>query len=68
MPKMTLIISLNLQEGKKEYENCSRYKCFNLRCVFGGFPRKILSSIVNGKITACATSEIIDEYEEYLPD
>ncbi len=21
---------------------------------FGGFPRKILSSIVNGKITACA--------------
>lgn len=31
---------------------------------FGGFPRKILSSIVSGKITACATSEIVNEYEE----
>lgn len=30
---------------------------------FGGFPRKILSSVVNGEISACATEEIIDEYE-----
>ncbi len=35
---------------------------------FGGFPRKILSSIVNGKITACATSEIINEYEEIVQE
>ncbi len=33
---------------------------------FGGFPRKILSSIVNDKITACATAEIINEYEEIV--
>lgn len=33
---------------------------------FGGFPRKILSSIVTRKITACATSEIINEYEEIV--
>lgn len=35
---------------------------------FGGFPRKILSSIVNREITACATSEIIDEYEEVVQE
>lgn len=35
---------------------------------FGGFPRKILSSIVNGQITACATSEIINEYEEIVQE
>lgn len=35
---------------------------------FGGFPRKILSSIVNGKITAYATSEIINEYEEIVQE
>lgn len=65
---MTLMISLNLQKGKKEYENCGRYKCFDLRCVFWWIPRKILSSIVNGKITACATTEIINEYEEIVQE
>lgn len=31
---------------------------------FGGFPRKILSAVVGQRITACATTEIINEYEE----
>lgn len=35
---------------------------------FGGFPRKILSSVVNREITACATAEIIDEYEEIIQE
>lgn len=35
---------------------------------FGGFPRKILSSIVARKITACATAEIINEYEEIVQE
>ncbi len=35
---------------------------------FGGFPRKILSSVVKREITACATSEIIDEYEEVVQE
>jgi putative PIN family toxin of toxin-antitoxin system len=35
---------------------------------FGGFPRKILSAIVGRKITACATAEIIDEYEEIVQE
>lgn len=35
---------------------------------FGGFPRKILSSIVSDKITACATAEIINEYEEIVQE
>lgn len=35
---------------------------------FGGFPRKILSSIVNKKMTACATAEIINEYEEIVQE
>lgn len=34
----------------------------------GGFPRKILSSIVNRKMTACATAEIINEYEEIVQE
>lgn len=25
---------------------------------FGGFPRRVLSSVVNGEMTACATAEI----------
>ncbi len=33
---------------------------------FGGFPRNVLSSVVNGKIIACATTEIINEYEEII--
>ena len=35
---------------------------------FGGFPRKILSSVVNREIIACATSKIIDEYEEVVQE
>lgn len=35
---------------------------------FGGFPRKILSSVVEKHITACATTEIIDEYEEIIQE
>lgn len=35
---------------------------------FGGFPRKILSAIVGQKITACATTEIINEYEEIVQE
>lgn len=35
---------------------------------FGGFPRKILISVVNHKITACATAEIINEYEEIVQE
>lgn len=35
---------------------------------FGGFPRKILSSVVGQTITACATAEIINEYEEIVQE
>lgn len=35
---------------------------------FGGFPRKILTSIVHQKITACATTEIINEYVEIVQE
>ena len=35
---------------------------------FGGFPRKILSAVVSQKITACATAEIINEYEETVQE
>lgn len=35
---------------------------------FGGFPRKILSEIVRNKLTACATMEIVDEYEEIVQE
>lgn len=35
---------------------------------FGGFPRKILGSIVSGIFTACATVAIIDEYEEIVQE
>ena len=30
---------------------------------FGGFPRQILNAVVESRLTACATTEIIDEYE-----
>lgn len=33
---------------------------------FGGFPRKILSSVIDGQFTACATIEIVDEYQEIV--
>lgn len=35
---------------------------------FGGFPRTVLSSIVEKKITAFATTEIVDEYEEIVQE
>lgn len=35
---------------------------------FGGFPRKILSYIVNRKLKAFATIEIVDEYEETIQE
>lgn len=35
---------------------------------FGGFPRKILSAVVGQKITACVTTEIINEYEEIVQE
>lgn len=35
---------------------------------FGGFPRNILSAVVSQKITACATAEIINEYEEIVQE
>ena len=35
---------------------------------FGGFPRKILTSVVRQKVTACATAEIIDEYETIVQE
>lgn len=35
---------------------------------FGGYPRKILSSIVARKMIACATAEIINEYEEIVKE
>lgn len=35
---------------------------------FGGFPRKILSAVVINKLTACATTEIVDEYEEIVQE
>ncbi len=35
---------------------------------FGGFPRKILNAVVGQKIIACATTEIINEYEEIVQE
>lgn len=35
---------------------------------FGGLPRKILSSVVTREITACATAEIINEYEAIVQE
>lgn len=35
---------------------------------FGGYPRQILNEIVESKLTACATAEIIDEYEEIVQE
>lgn len=35
---------------------------------FGGFPRKILNEIVENRLIACATTEIIDEYEEIVQE
>lgn len=35
---------------------------------FGGFPREILSAVVGQKLTACASNEIINEYEEIVQE
>lgn len=35
---------------------------------FGGFPRRILTSIIHKQLTACATTEIINEYEEIVEE
>lgn len=35
---------------------------------FGGFPRRILSAIVESKLAACATAEIVDEYEKIVQE
>lgn len=35
---------------------------------FGGFPRQILRSIVEKRISAFATTEIVDEYEEIVQE
>lgn len=35
---------------------------------FGGFPRKILSAVVDKKITACASAEIVNEYQEIVQE
>ena len=35
---------------------------------FGGFPRKVLSSVVTGEIAAYATAEIINEYEAIIQE
>ena len=35
---------------------------------FGGFPRKVLNAVITEKITACATTEIINEYEEIIQE
>lgn len=35
---------------------------------FGGIPREILSAVVRRKVTACATPEMIDEYERVVQE
>jgi putative PIN family toxin of toxin-antitoxin system len=35
---------------------------------FGGYPRKILSAIVHGLLSATATAEIVDEYVEIVQE
>lgn len=35
---------------------------------FGGMPRKVLSAVVANRITACATMEIIEEYNEIVQE
>ena len=35
---------------------------------FGGAPRQILNAIVTSKVTACATTEIVDEYLEIVDE
>ena len=35
---------------------------------FGGLPKRVLSAIIKKQITACATDEIIDEYNEIVQE
>lgn len=35
---------------------------------FGGYPRRIIEAVADKKFTACATMEIIDEYEEIVQE
>ena len=35
---------------------------------FGGAPRMVLNAIIDEKITACATLEIVDEYQEIVEE
>ena len=35
---------------------------------FGGFPRRILESIVGDEIQACATAEIVNEYSKVIEE
>jgi len=35
---------------------------------FGGMPRRILEAVVEHKVTACATREIIEEYDEIVEE
>lgn len=35
---------------------------------FGGAPRQILNAIVTAEVTACATTEIVDEYLEIVDE
>ena len=35
---------------------------------FGGAPRMVLNAIIDEKITACATLEIVEEYQEIVEE
>ena len=35
---------------------------------FGGMPRKVLSAVIHKEITACATEEIVEEYNEIVQE
>ena len=35
---------------------------------FGGAPQRVLNAIVSSKVTACATTEIVDEYLEIVDE
>ena len=35
---------------------------------FGGAPQQVLNAIVSSKVTACATTEIVDEYLEIVDE
>ena len=35
---------------------------------FGGYPRKVIEAVADGTLNACATPEIVDEYEEIVEE